>query len=53
MKLEKSNSTYSIEETMDPPSFIKNICKEKLEIPEEEIQEVQKLLEEKAFKFEQ
>lgn len=47
MKLEKSPSTYSVEESMDPPSFTRNLCKKKLEITED-MDEIHKLIEEKA-----
>lgn len=47
MKMEKSPSTHSVEENMDPPSFTRNLCKKKLEITED-MDEIHKMLEEKA-----
>lgn len=45
MLLEKQQS---VEESMDPPSFTKNLCKKKLEI-HEDMDELHKMLEEKAY----
>lgn len=52
VKLEKQSSTYSIEESMDPPSFTRNLCKKKLEI-QEDLEEIHKMIEEKANQIEQ
>ena len=43
MKLEKTASTHSIEENMDPPSFTRNLCKKKLEITED-MDEIHKMI---------
>lgn len=37
---------------MDPPSFTRNLCKKKLEI-HEDMDELHKMLEEKAFQIEE
>jgi hypothetical protein len=47
MRLEKSPSNVSVEESMDPPSFTRNLCKMKLEI-NEDLDEIHKMIEEKA-----
>ncbi|CDW72004.1 transcription factor iiib 90 kda subunit [Stylonychia lemnae] len=52
IRLEKSPSSASIEENMDPPSFTKNLCKKKLEI-QEDLDEIHKMIEEKANQIEQ
>lgn len=54
MKLEKDGSNGGIEENMDPPSFTRNLCKKKLEIPmQDDLEEIHKLMEEKANQIEQ
>lgn len=52
MKLDKSPSNMSVEESMDPPSFTRNLCKKKLEISED-LDEIHKMIEEKASMIEQ
>jgi hypothetical protein len=45
--MDKSPSNFSIDESMDPPSFTRNLCKRKLEL-EDNLEEIHKMIEEKA-----
>ena len=51
-KLDKNASNYSIEESMDPPSFTRNLCKRKLEL-QDNLEEIHKMIEEKASLIEE
>jgi len=53
-QLERTPSTKSVEETMDPPSFTRKICREKLNnISEIDLNSMQEIIAEKAQKINQ